>query len=147
MLASLDALRQSAPRASLEPASNAQLLGYADELRKAEYESLAAPSGMSELDRRLQADLVDERYFVILMAYDLGALHGLGKGMRPRLSWSTHLSMRAVGRDFGAALPAMSRAAGRFLGRQVDGLLLDGGAVPDGKVEVGVPRTVGEPAR
>jgi hypothetical protein len=57
------------------------------------------------------------------------------------------MSMRAVGRDFTAALPAMSRIAGRFLGQQVDGLLLDGGAVPDGKVEVGVPRRAAEPAK
>jgi hypothetical protein len=39
------------------------------------------------------------------------------------------------------------RAVGRYLGRQVNGLLLDGGAVPEGKVEVVTPLTVGEPGR
>ena len=126
------------------PAGNARLLGYASELQKEEYRSLGVASGMTELDRRLREDLLDERYFVILMAYDYASVKGGKQGSKPKLLWSTHFSMRAVGHNFTTALPAMSKVAALYFGRNVDGLLLDARKVPEGRVEVGEPKVVDE---
>jgi hypothetical protein len=124
------------------PADNAQLLGYDAELQKEEYRSLGVASGYTEMDLRLREDIADERYFVILMAYDLRSLKEGKKGVKPKLLWSTHFSMRATGFSFTDALPAMGKVAANFFGHQVEGLLLDARKVPEGRVDVGVPRTV-----
>jgi hypothetical protein len=134
-------LSKSAGNASDE-ADNAQLLGYTSELRKEEYRSAASPSGMTDMDRRLRHDLADERYFVILMAYDMGTLKGGRNGAKPKLLWSTHASVRAIGFNFKAALPAMSSAAADFFGDQVDDLLLNARKIPEGRVDVGESKRV-----
>ena len=127
------------------PEYNAQLLGYASAYAQEEYRSLGVASGMTETDHRLREDLmIDERYFVILMAYDFSSVKGGKKGVKPKLVWSNHFSMRAIGHNFTTALPAMSRVAANFFGRNVDGLLLDARNVPEGRVEVGVPKPVGD---
>jgi hypothetical protein len=146
MLSDLAVMGAKAPQAGSAPADNAQLLGYSSELQKEEYRSLGVANGMTDADRRLREDLTDERYFVVLMAYDLGSLREGKKGVKPRLLWSTHFSTRATGFSFATALPAMSRVAANFFGHQVDGLLLDAAKVPEGRVDVGQPRTI-EPAK
>jgi hypothetical protein len=130
--------------AGAAPDENAQLLGYASELQKEEYRSLGVRSGMTEMDRRLREDLMDERYFVILMAYDYRSVKEGKKGAKSKLLWSTHFSMRAIGFNFTSALPAMSRVASNFFGHQVDGLLLDANRIPEGRVDMGEPRTIEE---
>ncbi len=126
------------------PAGNAQLLGFDAELQKEEYRSLGVASGYTEMDLRLRKEIADERYFVILMAYDYRSLKEGKKGVKPRLLWSTHFSMRATGFSFTEALPAMGKVAANFFGHQLDGLLLDARKVPEGRVDVGVPRVVDE---
>ena len=123
---------------------NAQLLGYASEFQKEEYRSLAMPSGMTEMDYKLRMDLKNERYFVILMAFDYGSVKGGKHGAKPKLLWSTHFSMRATGSNFTTALPAMSEVAARYFGRSVDGLIRDTRKVPEGNVEIGEPEEVNE---
>ncbi len=137
------AFGQSAAAGSA-PADNARLLGYASELQKEEYRSLGVGSGMTDLDRRLREDLVDERYFVILMAYDYRSVKEGRRGAKPKLLWSTHFSMRATGFNFTSALPAMTSTAANFFGHQVEGLLLEANRIPEGRVDVGEPRTVEE---
>ena len=125
--------------------TNAQLTGYLSEFRKAEYESLGLPNGMSDEDHQLREDLGSERYFVILMAYDYNSLRDEKRlGTKPRLLWSTHISISAIGRNFTEALPAMGRVAAGYFGHQEDGLLLNIREVPAGKVDIGTPRTVDE---
>jgi hypothetical protein len=136
--------RGQSAASGLAPADNAQLLGYASELQKEEYRSLGVGSGMTETDRRLREDLEGERYFVILMAYDFGSLKSGRNGGKPKLLWSTHFSMRAVGLDFTRALPAMSSVAANFFGHQVPGVLVDANRMPEGRVDVGEPKTVEE---
>jgi hypothetical protein len=109
---------------------NAQLLGFAPELKKQEYLSLGTPSGMTETDRRIREELEDPRYFVILMAYEVGRPAGGGKPVKPRLLWSIHYSTRALGTDFSTALGPMSEVAAGYFGRNVDGLVLDAAANP-----------------
>jgi hypothetical protein len=127
------------------PEYNASLLGYKSAYAQEEYKSLGVASGMTETDRRLREDLMyDERYFVILMAYDYSSVKGGKKGVKPKLLWSNHFSMYAIGHNFATALPAMGKVAANFFGRNVDGLLLDAEKVPEGRVEVGEPKPVEE---
>jgi hypothetical protein len=137
------AFGQSA-QAGSGPDENARLLGYDNELRKEEYRSIGVASGMTDLDRRLREEIAEERYFVIIMAYDYKSVKDGKKGVRPKLLWSTHFSVRALGFNFTEALPAMSKVAANYFGHQVDGLLLDARKVPEGQVDVGVPETVDE---
>jgi hypothetical protein len=141
-LSDLDVIQVKSAGTGSAQSDNAQLLGYAAELQREEYRSSATPSGMTEMDRRLREELADERYFVILMAYDMGALKQGRKGVRPKLLWSTHFSVRAIGTNFTTALPAMSKVASNFFGHQVDGLLIDARKVPEGRVELGEPKAI-----
>ncbi|HZZ17905.1 MAG TPA: hypothetical protein VFE25_00975 [Opitutaceae bacterium] len=139
----LAVLGAKSARAATSLADNAQLTGYLDEFRKAEYESIGLASGMSDEDRQIREDLSSERYFVILMAYDYKSLKdGRRLGAKPKLLWSIHVSISAIGRNFTEALPAMSHLASAYFGQQTDGLLLNIRDVPAGKVEVGTPRTI-----
>lgn len=140
----LNVLAANAQQNSGGPASNAELLGFSDELRKEEYRSRAVASGTTDMDRELRIDASDERYFVILMAYDLKSLRATEHGRKPKLLWSTHFSMRAIGRNFTSALPFMSKVAANYFGRNADGLILD--ARPDhlGSVQIGEATTVEE---
>ncbi|HXQ79878.1 MAG TPA: hypothetical protein VN775_01110 [Opitutaceae bacterium] len=141
-LSDLDIIKGMSGAAKGWPELNAQLLGYDTELQKEEYRSLGVASGMTELDHRLREELSDERYFVILMAYDLNSLKEGRKGAKPKLLWASHFSMRAIGHSFTTALPAMGKVAAAYFGRNVDGLLLDAQKIPEGRVEIGEPRAV-----
>jgi len=139
----LDVMETKSAKAGTNVAENAQLIGFLGEFRKEEYRSAAYPSSMSEEDRQLRDDLGSERYFFILMAYDFNSIReGRIHGTKPRLLWSSHVSISAIGQNFTAALPAMGRIAAGYYGHQVDGLLLDVRNVPSGDVEIGIPRTV-----
>jgi hypothetical protein len=120
-------------------AFNEQLLGYADAIRLEEYRSQAVASGMTEADLELRTDVLEERYLVILMAYDFRTLK---KGSKPRLLWSAHFNMASVGHSFTTALPAMSEAAAKFLGRSTNGLIVNARRVPEGRVDMGEPKVV-----
>ena len=142
MNADIDMLRGESAATGSSPAANAKLLGYDGELQKEEYRSLATASGMTEMDRRLREEIADERYFLIVMAYDYTSVKGGRKGFGPKLLWSTHYSIRAAGHSFTAAFPEMTKVAARYFGRNVQGLLLDAGNIPEGRVEIGEPKTV-----
>jgi hypothetical protein len=138
----LDFMRAGSAAVSGGPALNARLLGFSEALAQEEYRSVATASGMTEMDYVLRDKIQDERYFVIVMAYDLKALGTAEKGRKLKLLWSTHMSIRALGRNFTTALPEMSGVAARYFGHQLSGLLLNAEKVPEGKVEIGEPRTV-----
>ncbi len=80
---------------------NARLLGFCPGAQEAGVlQRLGAPSGMTEMDRRIREALEDPRYFVILMAYDIGRPASGGKAAKPKLLWSVHFSTRAAGDGF-----------------------------------------------
>ena len=113
-------------------AINAKLLGYSDQIHKDE---AAAIDGSN-----LYQNLNEERYFIILMAYDY---HTMKKGSNPKLLWSTRFSMRAPGNFFTAAVPAMSKVASDYFGHALDGLKVEKpDLVRKGNVEVGTPTVV-----
>jgi hypothetical protein len=135
----IDDLEQGATENSI--AYNARLLGFRQQLIKEQNTVTASSSGMSNDEISLKLLLTEERYFVILMAYDYRAMT---KGAKPRLLWTTRISIRSPGNSFTAALPAMSRVAADYFGRDIDGLKIEKPGAPEGKVEVGVPKVVGD---
>jgi len=96
-------------------ASNAELLGYTKDLRR--FSQTSVPS--TEEDT-LQANLGEERYFVIVKAYDLREKNALGT--RRRAVWSLYVNIRAPGNNFPTALGIMGVAASDYFGRETNGV-------------------------
>lgn len=106
--------------------SNARLLGYERQLQKRNL------SYEDEFD--LRTDLEEDRYFIIVMAYDCQKLLNEKEFV---LQWSTRFSVRSPGTNFEEAHFALGRAAAPFFGKQLDGL--ERARVPFGKnVEVSI---------
>ena len=121
-------------------ATNAQLLGFRRDMNKEQNKSTASSSGMTDDEVAMRLLLSEERYFVILMAYDY---HTMKKGSKPTLLWSTRFSIRSPGNTFTGSLPVMSKAAADYFGHALDGVKFQKPDVPNGKVDVGVPKVVG----
>ena len=96
---------------------NAKLLGYdSEEMIGTDY-----GRGLLTTAARLKAqDLLDEigdnRYFVVLMAYDFQLMW---KEKKHKLLWETRFSIRENRNDFGVALPAMAQYASRYFAATV----------------------------
>jgi hypothetical protein len=116
--------------------SLAQILGYSRHLRKNAY----SPTGTEE-ERMLRHDLSQERYFIILKAYDLKKK--AGKGLR-RPEWTMHMNMASPGNNFRIALDQMSTAAVNFFGRTTEDVATVRPGERQGKVTVGTPIIVQE---
>ncbi|GAB5559629.1 MAG: hypothetical protein SynsKO_12760 [Synoicihabitans sp.] len=100
--------------------SNARLLGYDRSLRKKNLTTA------EEFD--LRTDLEEDRYFIIVMAYDCQKLLNEKEF---ELQWTTRFSVRTPGTNFEEAHFALSRAAAPFFGKNLDGL--ERAKVPFGK--------------
>jgi hypothetical protein len=102
-----------------------QVLGYTRFLRN--------PAMLSAEADSLASDLGQERYFIILKAYDL---HASTPAARSRAVWTLHLNMSSPGNDFRTALDRMSVAAVDYIGRSTD--RVETVRPPrEGKVEIG----------
>ena len=119
---------------------NAVLLGYARNLKQERAHLMPTAE-----ERNLSTELNEERYFVILMAYD-NQLNR--KEHRAKLLWVTRLSVRSSGNNFTESLPALSQAGSRIYGRQLDGLAHVQAAGRGGQVSLGEMKVLGydEPA-
>ncbi len=96
-------------------AQNAFLLGYAGDLKK-----VSAGMGLrTEQESAMRRELGEERYFVVLMAYDNQTFR---REKRPKLLWTTRLSVRSPGNAFVEALPVLGQAGSHVFGRQMAGL-------------------------
>jgi hypothetical protein len=118
--------------------ANARLLGYVDELNKRD-----APSrfgGAGEAYNDLWDDLENERYYVIVAAYDFRAM-AEKKGADPKMLWSTRVSIRAQGNRFNETLAAMLKRGAPYFGENSGGLIRK--YEPDTKVELGDLKMVG----
>ena len=116
---------------------NAKLLGYETALRKKRGEMTVSPE-----EQTFQNDLAEERYFVVVMAYDYQAMK---KDRTRKLLWTTRMSVRAPGTNFKTALPEMSVMAANYFGKQVDDLQRGEVGVKEGKVDIGEAKVVTEP--
>jgi hypothetical protein len=100
--------------------SNAKLLGYDRQLQKKNL------TNSEEFD--LRTDLEEDRYFIIVMAYDCQKLINQNEFS---LQWSTRFSVRSPGTNFEEAHFALGRAAAPFFGKNLDDL--ERARVPFGK--------------
>lgn len=91
---------------------NARLLGYKTSLLKEEKNFFA-----STTEQTMRSELNEERYFVVLMAYDYQLIRTEKK---PKLLWVTRLSIRSPGNNFTEALPALAIAGGDVFGQNLE---------------------------
>jgi hypothetical protein len=115
---------------------NAMLLGYDSELA-----SMNGAEGTTA--RKLHRDdliteIEDDRYFIVLMAYDFDALW---KHKKHKLLWVTRFSVRARGTNFTEVLPAMVNQAAKYFGQDTQGLLRS--PLPPGRVDIGPVKSLG----
>ncbi len=95
--------------------SNAQLLGYTKDLRR--FSQTIAPSTE---EYTLRANLEEERYFVIVKAYDLREFAASGHRRRP--VWTLFANVRSPGNNFSTALGLMGASASGYFGRETNGV-------------------------
>jgi hypothetical protein len=129
--------RQSTAAQSTEGAiaRNAALLGYKRALQKEERFTMPTTE-----EQTMREELAEERYFIVLMAYDYQYMR---KEHKPRLLWVTRLSVRSPGNNFTEALPALALAGGNVFGHQLDGLVRVKAPVKTGTVKLGEMEVMG----
>ena len=119
-------------------ASNAKLVGISPPFPT----DGSLPVNSTE-DDALQSMINEERYFIILVAYDGAAL----REGKKRQVWTTRMSIRNSGVNFPTAVDRMSNAGALYHGKRLNGVALE---VPvterKAKVEIGESRVVDEPA-
>jgi hypothetical protein len=101
-------------------------------------------SGLNGIAQRhfkddLVAEIEENRYFVVLMAYDFQMMW---KQKKHRELWETRFSIRQRRNDFGRDLPTMAHYASRYFGQDSRGLLRT--RVPEGRVDIGETKSLGE---
>jgi hypothetical protein len=114
----------------------ATLLGYDSWWVKVNASMDGGPMGRSKADMR--SELEEDRYFVVLSAFDYQALV---KQKKQKFLWEVRFSIREHGNDFEKRLPSMAAVAADYFGR--DSLGLHHVDVPDGKVLIGPVESLG----
>ncbi|QXD23998.1 hypothetical protein F7C95_19160 [Opitutia bacterium ISCC 51] len=114
--------------------SNAQQLGHTARLLGMEE---IFSSGATDMQvHEMRAMLEQERFFIVLQAFDLPLYR---KGEK-KVVWSTRYSMSAKGKDFGQSIAEMNFVAGEYFGQNRKGINLkrstDDSDVKIGEVEV-----------
>jgi hypothetical protein len=119
--------------------ANAGLLGYDSEgVIGTDYGNAQRGLALGLRRDTLVSEIEDNRYFVVLMAYDF---QEVWKEKKHKLVWETRFSMRSSGHDFARDLPKMARYAASYFGVNTKGLVRD--AFPEGKVSIGEVKSMG----
>jgi hypothetical protein len=115
---------------------NAKMLGYESWWEKSvgDHRGTALAAEREDLINELE----DNRYFVVLMAYDFQLLW---KEKKHKLLWETRFSIRQMHHQFDKDLPSMAQYASKFFGQDSHGLVHD--AIPLGDVEIGPLKSLG----
>jgi hypothetical protein len=143
---------------------NAGLLGYTTALTKEMSMQWASPDGLNAEAESHLSDLIEQRYFVILLAYDYQKILSDGKAAdaqmniprgrhslgavrddptQPRPVWEVRMNITARGNNFVEALPAMSKVAADYFGKQFDDLKTEETDVgKNASVEIGPVKTL-----
>lgn len=117
-------------------ARNAALLGYKRTLDKEGRRMVASVE-----EQTMRMELAEERYFVVLMAYDYQFMK---REKKPKLAWVTRLSIRGPGNNFTEALPALALAGAEVYGRNLDSLeRIKVRDLPGGEVIMGDLKVIG----
>jgi hypothetical protein len=115
---------------------NAMMLGYDSwwQATNGDNRGTALESERKDLLNELE----DNRYFVVLMAYDFQLLW---REKKHKLLWETRFSVRQHHHDFDKDLPAMAQYASQFFGQDTKGLVHKD--IPFGHVEIGAVKSLG----
>lgn len=115
--------------------TNASILGYDQELER----SIGLEIGpMRTYQMDLLQEIEENRYFVVLMAYDFRLLW---KEKKPKLLWVTRFSISERGNLFDEQLDAMAQAASRYFGQDSNGLRRK--PITKGRVDLGELKVIG----
>jgi hypothetical protein len=129
-------VQQENQRREDQDMKTATLLGYDSWWVSANAAMDGTAMGLRKADMR--AELEEDRYFVVLTAFDYQMLANKKKS---RFLWEVRFSIREHGNQFDRRLPAMIALASDYFGRDSQGLHhVD---VPEGKVEIGPVRSLG----
>lgn len=111
-------------------AKSANILGYTDEIFRT--------SPNDPRMNTLRDEIEEDRYYVVLLAYDYGA----ARYQRVhKLLWETRFSIPERGNDFEKSFPLMAWIAAKYFGQDSHGLVHHN--LADGHVEVGEPKSLG----
>jgi len=120
--------------------ANAQLLGYdSSDLIGTERANYVRGTAFGVDRDDLYAEIEENRYFVVLMAYDFQLVW---KEKKHKLLWETRFSINERHNAFDKALPVIAQYASKYFGQDSKGLLRT--RVPEGRVDVGEPKSLGE---
>jgi len=133
----LDSVEMEKDQREKVDAANADMLGYDSWWeRTARFQYTGFGLDYSRQD--MFDELENNRYFVVLMAYDFQLLY---KERKHKLLWETRFSIRQMHHEFAEDLPAMAHYASQYFGRDSKGLIH--GDVPLGRVDVGAVQSLG----
>jgi hypothetical protein len=135
MRAALEGLQAENQRREDTDAKTVALLGYDSWWLKTEQASGGGERALRKAD--MLNEIEEDRYFVVLMAYDFQAM----TRRKSKLLWEVHMSVREHSNEFDQRLPGMAAQAAAFLGRDSGGL--NHLILPEGTVEIGAVRSLG----
>jgi hypothetical protein len=117
---------------------NANMLGYdaSGRLLTDQGKYLAHTALKTEGDDE-RAEIEENRYFVVLMAYDFQLMW---KQKKHKLLWEARFSVNERHNEFDKALPAMAQYAARYFGRPTNGLIRQ--RLLNDNVEIGEPTLI-----
>ena len=115
---------------------NARLLGYVDEINRRDTPSRFAGAGTSYQD--LISDIENERYYIVVSAYDFKTAVNTGKR---KLLWATRVSIQAEGNKFNEAAAYMMAKASKYFGQNSGRLVQE--YEREGKVTLGELKVIG----
>jgi len=118
---------------------NALMLGYdSPGIIGTEYGNYVRGTPLSVERDDLYREIEENRYFVVLMAYDFQLMW---KQKKHKLLWQTRFSISERRNAFDKALPIMAQYASRYFGQDSHGLLRE--MVPEGHVDIGDVKSIG----
>jgi hypothetical protein len=120
-----------------EDLANLKMLGYDSWLEKTQGDHRGTAFEQTRQD--LFNEIEEDRYFVVLMAYDFPLVW---KDKKHKLLWETRFSIRQLHHAFDQDLPTMAQFASRYFGQDSHGLIHE--AIPLGRVDVGDVKSLGE---
>jgi hypothetical protein len=95
-----------------------------------------SPLGQRRMD--MENELEEDRYFVVLTAFDY---QKLVKDKKPKFLWEVRFSIREQGTQFDRRIAGMAELASDYFGRDSGGLHHE--TMPDGHVEIGPVQSLG----
>lgn len=93
---------------------------------------------MDNLHSDLITDIEEDRYYIVLRAFDFQAAW---KHRKIRLLWETRFSLSERQHDFARELPTMAHTASKYFGQDTKGLVR--ARIPEGQVDIGEIKSLG----